>query len=613
MRAKLIFLLKYYLFWLVLCVIARVFFLLYEEGMGLSPADYGLIFLKGLRMDISLGGYILMPACIVMAFTPWLPERRIKGIFSVLTSVLLFLFWTVNIADLEIYKSWGYHMDATVLLFLRTPGEAAASLSTGLLAGLIFLLAGSVVGSFYAYKYLLARSLHYGPGGWWQTPLFLLFGGLMIVPVRGGFNVAPMNTSFVFFHKTNMHANQAAVNPVWNFMYEVSHAGRLKHRYRYMSHECARRVTDSLYAGGNDFPRLLKQERPNVVVLLLESFTAEAVGILGGAEGVTPCLDEIAREGILFSGIYATGNRSDRGMTGVISGYPAYPGYSLLKYPRKMANRPRFPKDMEAHGYHTRFYYAGDLNFGGFRSYVTMTFQDMVTEKDFSGEALRNRFKWGVHDEYMFDRLYEDMLEAPQPFLYMAFNLSSHEPFEVPMETRIPGNTTEKKFLNAIAYSDRCLGDFIRKCKEAGIWENTLFIFIADHGTIKIGNLQAYEPRAFHIPMIWAGGTLNARDTLVPTIGSQTDLVATLFGQLGIDASAYVYSKNLLARDIVPFAYYAYSGAGGFISPEGVSVCNLQNNRMLAGDSLSINAENFRAYLQRLDEDVNESPEKSSD
>lgn len=607
MRAKLLFLLKYYLFWLVLSIVARVIFLLYEEGMGLELSDYRLIFLKGLRMDISLGGYIMMPVCMVMALTPWLDERRSKTFFSVLTVVLLFLFWTISLGDMELYKNWGYHMDATVLLFLHTPGEALASLSTGLLIGLFFLLAGLVAGSYWVYRRLLVRPFRYRGGGWWQVPAFLLLGGAMIIPVRGGFNVAPMNTSFVFFHKTNMHANQAAVNSVWNFMYEVAHAGRLKHRYRYMPEERARQVVDSLYAGGRDFPRLLKQERPNVVVLLLESFTAGAVGILGGVEGVTPCLDELAREGILFSDIYATGNRSDRGMTGVISGYPAYPGYSLLKYPRKMAKRPRFPKDMEANGYHTRFYYAGDINFSGFRSYATMAFQEVVTEDDFSGEAIRNRFKWGVHDEYMFERLYEDMLVAPEPFLYMAFNLSSHEPFEVPMETRIPGESTEKKFLNAISYSDRCLGDFIRKCKESGLWENTLFICIADHGTIKIGNPQAYEPRAFHIPMVWAGGVLNVRDSVVSTIGSQTDLVATLFGQLGMDASAYAYSKNMLARDIIPFAYYAYSGAGGFISSEGVSVYNLQNNRPLSGDTLGKNSERFRAYLQSLDEDVNES------
>ena len=605
MRSKFIFLLKYYFFWIVAAVVAKVIFLLYEGGGGMVFSDYCQVFWRGIRMDLSLGGYIMLLASVFMALTPFAGERWIKGIYSVYTFILLVLFWLIVIGDLEIYKSWGYHVDATPLLFIKTPGEALASLSNGLLTGLLVLLVVLIVSCFYIYKRCISRPFHFRKGHWLQAVLFLLLGGLMIIPVRGGFNVAPMNSSFVFFHKTNMHANQAAINPVWNFIYEVTHAGRLKNKYSYMPDEQAHRLFDSLYVGGKDYPRLLKEERPNIVVLLLESFTASAIEALGGEAGVTPNLNQIAREGILFSNIYATGNRSDRGMVGVISAFPAYPGYSLLKYPQKITEHPRFPKDLEAQGYHTCFYYAGDLNFGGFRSYVTMSFQDVVTEKDFSGEAVEKRFKWGIHDEYMFDRLFEDMNKATRPFMYMAFNMSSHEPFEVPMEKHIQGESTEKKFLNAIYYSDRCIGHFIRKCKESGLWDNTLFIFVADHSTIKIGNPRAYEPEAFHIPMIFAGGVLNVQDNIVRTIGSQTDMVATLFSQLNLDHSAYKFSKNLLAEDIVPFAYYAYSGAGGFISREGVSVYNLQNNHFIQGDSLRWNDEHLKAYLQVVDEDIN--------
>lgn len=101
---------------------------------------------------------------------------------------------------------------------------------------------------------------------------------------------------------------------------------------------------------------------------------------------------------------------------------------------------------MEQEGYATRYYYAGDINFGGFRSYVTMSFQDMVTEDDFSGEAIKTRFKWGVHDQYMYARLAEDLKKAPHPFLYMAFNLDSHEPFEVPIPTHIQGTIRNISF-----------------------------------------------------------------------------------------------------------------------------------------------------------------------
>lgn len=605
MRAKILFLLKYYLFWILLSVVAKILFLLYEGNHGLEGTDYLRIFFRGLRMDLSLGGYILLLSCVLMAFSPWIKDRLIQGIFSGMTVCLLVVFWTIVVVDLELFKNWGYHLDATPLLYLKTPKEALASTSGMLIAGLLILLSALVIFSFYFYRRFISRSLQYASGKGGQAIVFLLLGGSMIIPIRGGFNLAPMNSSFVFFHKTNMFANQAAINAVWNFIYEVEHIHKIKGKFRYMPSEEAHRLKDSLFPEGGNTRRLLKTDRPNVVVLLLESFTARAVEALGGEAGVTPHLNELIKEGVLFSEIYATGNRSDRGMTGVISAYPSYPNFSLLKYPNKTLVRPRFPKDLEANGYHTRFYYAGDINFGGFRSYITMSFQDMVTEEDFSGEAKAHTFKWGVHDEYMFERLAEDVAKAPQPFMYMAFNMSSHEPFEVPMETKIPGNTEEKKFLNAIYYSDRCIGDFIRKCKESGVWENTLFVLIADHSTIKIGDLQPHEPEAYRIPMIFSGGALNVQDTVVTTLGSQTDLVATLLAQLGIDHSEYKYSKDLLNDAIVPFAFYAYSNAAGMITEEGTSVFNLKNGEFIQGDSLLENNRLLKAYLQVLDEDVN--------
>ena len=605
MYSKILFLLKYYLFWIVLSVLAKVIFLVYEGGHSLTAGDYGQIFFRGLRMDLSLGGYVVLLSCVILAVSPWIRWRTIKAVLGGLTLLLLFIFWTVVVVDLALFRNWGYHIDATPLLYIKTPKEALASTPEMLIAGLLLLLAVLVWISFYAYRRWISRGLRYETGGGYQSLIFLVLGGLMIIPIRGGFNVAPMNSSFVFFHKTNMFANQAAINAVWNFMYEVEHVDKRKKKFRFMPDDEARQIVDSLYRTGGNFKRLLKTERPNVVVLLLESFTAEAIEALGGEAGVTPHLNELIKEGVLFSNIYATGNRSDRGMTGVISAYPSYPNFSLLKYPNKTAARPRFPKDMEARGYHTRFYYAGDINFGGFRSYITMSFQDMVTEDDFSGEALKTKFKWGIHDEFTFERLAEDVIQAPQPFMYMVFNMSSHEPFRVPMETKIPGNSEEKRFLNAISYSDRCIGDFIRKCKESGIWDNTLFVLVSDHSTIKVGNLQPFEPKAYHIPLIFSGGALNVRDTVIETLGSQTDVVATLFAQLGIDHSAYRYSKNLLSDTLLPFAYYAYSNAVGMITDRGVSIYNPKTGSYIAGDTVSPNNRWLKAYLQVLDQDVN--------
>lgn len=602
MRDKLLFLLKYYLFWIVFSWVAKIIFLIYQykETATLTGRDYVMLFVKGGRMDLSFGGYVVLLACIVMAIGVFLSVKTVKRIFSCLTLFLLALASLVVVGDLELFKNWGYHVDATPLFYLKTPGEAMASTSTGLLL-LLLLLYAMMVACFYGvYCRWVSNSLRTGKQeATWHGLLYLVLGGVMVIPVRGGFNVAPMNVSFVFFNNKNMYANQAAINPVWNFLYEVMHVDKVKGNYAFMPEDKAKQFVDSVYTEAGKYPRVLKTNKPNVVILLLETFTLNAWDAM-------PNLQAVAKEGIFFSNIYATGNRSDRGILGVISGFPAYPNVSMLKYPNKTYVHPRFPLDFEAKGYSTRFYYAGDLNFGGFRSYVTMSFQSTVTEDDFSGEAIENRFKWGVHDGYMLDRLYEDLRVAKVPYMYMAFTMSSHEPFEVPMKTKIEGDDNGSKLKNAIAYTDQCLGEFFGKCKKSGIWDNTLFVLIADHGTRHIGNLQPHLPEAYRIPMIFTGGVMQVRDSVVNTLGSQTDMVATLFAQLGMNASAFHYSKNLLDPTTVPFAFYAFTNAAAVITENGPYIYDLKTKKPIGANTNTRDGELLKAYLQTIDRDFKE-------
>jgi len=606
-KAKLLFLLKYYVYWILLSVIAKVIFLFYQwhDTTGLSGTDIWHIFAGGLQLDLSLGGYVILLSSLILSVSVFLSLRVLRMIFKGLTLVLLVFFFLVVTVDLELFRNWGYHLDTMPLMYLKTPKEAMASTPAGLIVALLALMGGLIVGAWIVFRYRVLPALKAGGQNYRSIPLFLLIGGCMILPIRGGVNVAPLNISFVYFHPRNMYANQAAVNPVWNFIYELMHISKHKKQYVFMPEEEAERIVSEAMVTGTDYPRLLNTKRPNIVFLLLESFTANAIEVLGGEKGVTPSLNALAREGVLFSNIYATSGRSDRGMVAAISAFPSHPDIAIIKYPNRMAGRPRFPKDLEAAGYATRYYYAGDINFGSFRSYVTMSFQSMVTEDDFSGEAIENRFKWGVHDEYMFERLYEDLLRAPQPFMYMAFNMSSHEPFTVPGEVKFPGEDRGRKFMNAIHYSDRCLGEFFRKCKESGIWENTLFILMADHGTRYIGHKSPESPAAHHIPLLLTGGVLTVRDTVVPTIGSQTDMVATILAQLEMDHSRYKYSRNLLAQPEHPFAFYSYSNAAGLVSEEGVSIFDLRSMQYTEGGELRENDRLLKAYLQCINRDTN--------
>lgn len=603
MKTRLAFLLKYYLFWLVYAFVCRLFFLAFfwDKAGEFGAYEFAMIFRKGLRMDLSLGGYVLLVSCVVLALLSLTPWRWAKNFFRAFTLLLLIIFTVIVLGDMQAFKVWGYHLDGAVIDYLKTPGEAFASASAGIWG--FSIVAFLIVVALFYFLFEKAVLFKKNPGRtfWWQSLVLLALGGTMLLPIRGGLNVSPMNISFAFFSNKYPFANQAAVNPVWNFIWEALHHNKRKASFHFMPQDQADAILDSIYSSPGKYPHILKKNRPNVVIVLLESFTANAVGVVGGVRDVTPNLDKIAHEGLLFSQIYATGARSDRGLGGVLAAIPAHPVAAEISMPKKVSALHAFSKDFEAEGYRTAFYYAGDLNFGGFRAFTTSNFQRLITENDFSGESIKNRMKWGVHDQYLFDKLFDDIQKSSLPSLSFAFTLSSHEPFTVPGEKKVEGSTTEKLFLNSVAYTDAQLGRFIDRCKQSGIWDNTLFVFIADHGVRHVNNPDPKMPESFHIPMIFSGGALSVRDSVVNTLGSQTDLAATLLPQFGINHSSYKYSRNLLADSVAQIAFYANPSSVGVISPKGVTVFDIQGRTFIEGGGIESNRLKLEAYLQTID------------
>ena len=605
MKNWLLFLLKYYLFWLFYAFVMRWIFLLFfwKKTTAFGLYEYFMIFRKGLLMDLSLGGYVMVAACLLLIFFTILPVKGIKNAFRVLTLVLLVVFTSIILGDIQVFKVWGYHLDSSVMEYLKTPKEAAASATIGIWVLSIMALVVLVLAFYTLFERFILRNILSYTSRWWYALVFLLIGSIMILPIRGGLNTSPMNVSFAFFSNKYPFANQAAINPVWNFLSEIVHSGERKISFHFMEPSQANQILEDIYTVSSDYPHLLKISKPNVVVILLESFTANAVGVLGGVPGVTPNLDRLAKEGLLFSRIYATGARSDRGMAGLLSAVPSHPRVSILEIPKQVSSLPVFSREMEKNGYTTHFYYGGDLNFFGFRAFATSNFQHIISESDFSGEAVKNRARWGIHDAYLFDKILEDMQKSSTPSLYFAFTLSSHEPFDVPHKKRVEGSSTEQLFLNSVAYTDSEVGRFIESCKKTGLWENTLFVFVADHGVRYVGNPEPNAPEAFHIPLIFTGGALSVTDSVVTKIGSQTDVAATLLAQLNIDASAYKYSRNLLSDSISQVAFYANPSAVGAVSLKGVTIFDIQGKTFLKGDSITSNRRALEAYLQIIDEE----------
>jgi phosphoglycerol transferase MdoB-like AlkP superfamily enzyme len=329
---------------------------------------------------------------------------------------------------------------------------------------------------------------------------------------------------------------------------------------------------------------LLSNQRPNILLIVWESFTARSVERLGGVPGATPQFDSLAREGLLFRRFYAPGDRTEKGLGALRAGAPTITNAAILKVPSKAATLPMLSRDLAGAGYSTAFYYGGELGFANIKSFVLSGGFDRVLGKDdFPGSAWSS--KWGAHDEAVAERLLGDLRAMRAPFFTTWLTLSSHEPFDVPGPVRVPGSDGESRFLNSLAYTDHVLGDLLRRAKRQPWWDQTLVVIVADHSK-KLERTDAAVPLKsaaswYHIPMLWTGGALARRGENVDRLGGQTDLAPTLLAALGLPGGDhYRFGRDLFARAAGRWAYYGFDDGFGLVTEDGSLVWEHIPNRI---------------------------------
>lgn len=509
----------------------------------------------------------------------------INKFIRIYTYVLIILLSFITIADLELYTAWGFRMDATPLEYFKTPKEMGATISTAPVFILLLIFVLLAAAFIFIYKKYFNDFIDKRQAKMYFFDIlfsaFLL--ALLFVPIRGGIQKIPMNQSDVYFSE-KLFADHSAINLPWNIMFSILNKNNEKNPFDYFPEKESEALVKSLYnTGPLKIPSILSVEKPNIIIIILESYTAKWVGCLGGVPGVTPNLDKIAADGLLFTNIYAAGDRSEKGQVAVLSGYPNQAINSIIKTPDKTRQLPSINQQLKKAGYTSSYTYGGELEFANIKSYLVHIGIDRLVDK-YSFPVAQRTTSWGVHDQYVFDRFGEDLKKEKQPFFAALFTLSSHEPYDVPMKPHFPGKDETTLFKNSIYYTDSIIGGFIAKSKMEPWWQNTLVVFVADHGHPLPGHEPNDRPSKFRIPLIFSGGALKTKG-IINNIGSQTDIATTILDQLKLPVDKFKWGKDLLDSSAKQFAFYSFNNGFGFVTPQGAATVDNVSKKMIYKDA----------------------------
>lgn len=593
---------------MLMFALMRFLFIMFN-GKIASTMPFGelaMSFVYGLRLDLSTSAYLTVIPALLWLLAQFTSVKWMDYLLTGYNVLVLTLVAILSIIDAELYAFWGQKINAYASSFAKFPKEMF-SFSSGISWGkmafflpLTFFLIKITYDNF-PVKFADAKG---SAKPVWASLLFVLMGGLLFLMIRGNIGMSPINQSFAYY-SDKPFLNHAAVNTTWNFIASLADETEDEKRnpYSFITNEEAGQLVTGLFRQEGTPQELVvsKVAKPDVVMIILEGWTADVVGFAGGEHGVTPNLELLAGEGLSFNRFYANGNRTDKGLASIISGQPALAKSSIINKLQKFSNLPALPKCLAEDGYHSKFVYGGEAEFANMKAYwLNCGYEQIVDIHQFDKAILPE--SWGVHDDELYNKLLAEISTTPSPRFVTALTLSSHEPYNVPHQSRFNSNTEADRYRNAVNFADACLGAFMQKAKQEGWYDNTIFIILPDHAHQEPKGRTAFEPDRFHIPLVVTGGALNPalKGVKVNKIGQQTDLAPSILSLLKVKKNPFNWGKNLFDTTAAGLATYTFEDGIGLLINDGYAIYDQAGKRpiMLKGADSLENMKRARAYQQ---------------
>ena len=598
MRERLKYLLIMFLMLLAVFVTQKPLFMLYnlDVATNVGIGDYFMVMFHGLQLDITVTSYcMVLPTIVVLlSFFKKVPVRKILVAYYF---ILMLIIATIFVADAVLYHFWGFKLNSSVFMYTDRPGDALASVSFWFVIFRVLLIfVFAKLYSWLCYK-LTPKFFVRNPKYRISAMILIPVLGLYFLGIRGGIDESTANVSDVYF-SDNQFLNHAAVNPTFNMLYTLTKSKDFSKEFNFYGDEEHETLTKGLFTTESvDTDTLLRTRRPNVLIVIWEGCPGAFVEAVGGEPDVTPNLNRLANEGVVFTNCYANSYRTDRGVLCTLSGWLGMPTASLMKMTDKSSNLPAIAESLGAFGYKCDFWYGGDVGFTNMNSYLYESgYKTVRGDMYFSAED-RNYSKWGVPDHVVLDSVANNIINRKDidgRWMTTVLTLSSHEPWEVPYQR------LDEKKRNSMAYTDDCMGKFVERLKQSPVWNDLLVVVLSDHGIKSNQKQQNSDYEVAHIPMVWIGGAVKEH-RVVSSIMAQSDMAATLLGQLDIPHDDFIFSRDVMSKTYqCPSAFHTFDNGMTLIDSLGVVTYDNNAKRTIYSELFTGGQMDIKLYENKI-------------
>lgn len=569
---------RFFVFWLLFFAITRATFECYftDKLKGASFSEILQTYFYGLRLDASATAYICIIPLLVFVFSWCIPRFTVKPVW--LKAYVWFCLFCISlntVLNFNIFREWGTKVTFRVFSSLyHAPSEALASTGSSpvgrcIIIGLLLLGTGILLSNYlinYQFKKPVAK-----PQIKAVIICLLLFTNFVLM--RGGLQAEPVNQNAAYFSDREI-LNQAALNTEWNLFNNIFENFRRPYNpYLFMEPAAAAKLVNDAYVKTDSTVKVLTTNRPNVVIIQLESYTASIIESLGGDKGVAPNFEKFIGNGVLFTDIYSSADRTDKGIISIMSGFPSQAIRTVVADTNKQKKLPALSTVFKNLGYQTTYFYGGKSSYMDFNIFMKSHQVDHIID-EYSFNKSQVKTEWGVYDDVLLNKHLRYNERQKQPFFSYLQTSTNHEPFILPVKAHFPDDEdgdAGNKFRSTAYFTDSCLNAYFEQAKKQDWYKNTLFILVADHGHRLPRNIsEAYDPAKYHIPLLFFGDVIKPeyRGKKINKLGGQTDIAATVLAQLDLPHDQFKWSKDLLDPRSADFAFFDWDNGFGFMLPQ---------------------------------------------